>query len=386
MSGTQSQGSESEVPGVCVVTMRGGATPQTATYLLLNVLSELTMVSLVTVELSENSEIHGEYDVSEISAGATGSNLFSTMVRFLLNQVRICGELRRTDKDVVYFFGGLAYVAPVLFSKVIGKTVVVQPRGDVPLTLRLRWEERFPKPIAQFLGGVVRVLEGITARASDRIVTYTPAMAEELGLDRFDEKLYPDGTRYIETERFSPKIPYEDRERCVGMVGRLDIEKSVEELAEAVPTLSEETKFLFVGDGSLRDDVEADLHDEIRQDQVQITGWVDHDKIPEYLNQMKLLVLASEPTEGLPTVIQEAFACGTPVYATPVSAVPDVIKQGETGFHMSDKRPVTIAEEIEEILDRDDLSEISQKCREFAVEQYSFRASVERFRLLLADL
>jgi glycosyltransferase involved in cell wall biosynthesis len=366
-----------------VVTLRGGATPQNATYLLLNVLSEFTDVSLVTVELSEDSDIHGEYDVSEISGGAMGSGLASTILLFMLNQLRICREIRRSDKGVVYFFGGLAYVVPVVFSKIIGRKVVVQPRGDVPLTLRLSWEERFPASVARFLAGVVKVLEGTTARLADRIVTYTPAMAEELGLDRFEEKLYPDGTRYIETDRFAPKTPYEERDRVVGMVGRLDIEKGVGEIADAVGIMSEETRFLFVGDGELRGELEDELHGDIQRGRVEITGWVDHDEIPEYLNRMKLLVLASEPTEGLPTVIQEAFACGTPVYATPVSAVPDVVKEGESGFHMTERGPESIAEGIEEILRRDDLPEISENCRGFAVDKYSFDASVDRFRRLL---
>jgi glycosyltransferase involved in cell wall biosynthesis len=312
-----------------------------------------------------------------------GSGLASTILLFMLKQLRICREIRRSDKGVVYFFGGLAYVVPVVFSKIIGRKVVVQPRGDVPLTLRLSWEERFPASVARFLAGVVKVLEGTTARLADRIVTYTPAMAEELGLDRFEEKLYPDGTRYIETDRFAPKTPYEERDRVVGMVGRLDIEKGVGEIADAVRIMSEETRFLFVGDGELRGELEDELHGDIQRGRVEITGWVDHDEIPEYLNRMKLLVLASEPTEGLPTVIQEAFACGTPVYATPVSAVPDVVKEGETGFHMTERDPESIAEGIEEILRREDLPEISENCREFAVNKYSFDASVDRFRRLL---
>jgi glycosyltransferase involved in cell wall biosynthesis len=97
-------------------------------------------------------------------------------------------------------------------------------------------------------------------------------------------------------------------------------------------------------------------------------------------------VLASEPTEGLPTAIQEAFACGTPVYATPVSGVPSVVTEGETGFLMEDRSPERIAERIETILGREDLPEISETCRAFAVDNYSFEASVENFDRLLTWL
>jgi len=48
--------------------------------------------------------------------------------------------------------------------------------------------------------------------------------------------------------------------------------------------------------------------------------------------------MLSQPTEGLPTTIAESLACGTPVYATSVSGVPEIIKQGQTGYLIGDWR------------------------------------------------
>lgn len=373
-------------PEVLVVTMRGSAKPQNATYHLLNVLSELTTVSLVTVTLSENAEIRDEYDVTEISEGSKGETFVRTLLLFVWNQLLICRSIRAREAPVVYFFGGTAYTVPVVFARLIGKTVVVQPRGDVPLTLRLEWEQRYPTVIAVTLANVVRALEFVTVALADRIVTYTESMATELGLDRFEDKLYPHGTRYIAIEEFEPKIAYTERDRRAGMIGRLDVEKGIDELTEAINCLPEDIGFVFVGDGDRREWIERQLSGDIDAGRVELTGWVAHDEIPDQLNRLKLLVLASEPTEGLPTVIQEAFACGTPVYAPPVSGIPDVVVDGETGFLMHDRYPERIATHIVEILDRDDLPEISQNCREFAVETYSFDASVERFRTLISSL
>jgi glycosyltransferase involved in cell wall biosynthesis len=74
------------------------------------------------------------------------------------------------------------------------------------------------------------------------------------------------------------------------------------------------------------------------------------------------------------------------VYATPVSGVPDVVQDGETGFLMADNHAETIRPEITEILGRDDLAEISAAGRELIHEEYSFEASVERYRAILAAL
>lgn len=375
---------EERLPSVCVVTLRSGPTQQNATYRLLEVLSELTAVSLVTVALAAESKIPDAYEVTEVSAGSMGGGLASTLLAFLCNQYRICREIRRTDADLIYFFGGTAYVLPIALATVLRKATVVQPRGDVPLTLELEWRGRYPDSLAVLLASGVRVLERTGLWLADTVVTYTPAMAAELGLDRYDEKLYADGTRYVDVEAFRPTVPIEERERRAGSIGRLDVEKGIEELAAAASRLSSATSFVFVGDGDERAEVAARLAEERAAGRVELVDWLEHDRIPAQLNRLQLLVLASEPTEGLPTIVQEAFACGTPVYATPVSGIPDVVREGETGFLMEDRSPDRIADRIEAILDRDDLRDISENCRRFAVENYSFEAAVDRFRTLLS--
>jgi hypothetical protein len=196
-----------QLPDVAVVTMRSGATPQNATYLLLNVLSELTTVSLVTVMLSEESDIHGKYDVTEIAHGAKADGLLGTILLFVRNQLRLCGAIRRFDAPVIYFFGGTAYSLPIVFAKLLGKTVVVQPRGDVPLTLQLEWEEQYPDIVARTLANSVRLLEFGSLWAADRIVTYTESMAEELKLGFKRSRIRTEGSTWHSMRSSRHKFP-----------------------------------------------------------------------------------------------------------------------------------------------------------------------------------
>ncbi|GAB7008111.1 hypothetical protein JCM31271_00540 [Halorubrum trueperi] len=208
-------------------------------------------------------------------------------------------------------------------------------------------------------------------------------MARELGLDPGSSNVYPHGARYVDTEKFHPDTPFQERDAVVGFVGRLDEEKGIRELAAVAKRLRDGMTFRFVGDGPLSDWLQSELAAEIEAGTVELTGWVPHDDIPAELSRMRLLVMPSQPTEGLPTTILEAMACGTPVYATPVSGIPDVVLENETGFEMTERSHKKIVQQIESILCREDLTDMSHGCRRWIEQEYSFEAAVERYRRLL---
>jgi glycosyltransferase involved in cell wall biosynthesis len=81
----------------------------------------------------------------------------------------------------------------------------------------------------------------------------------------------------------------------------------------------------------------------------------------------------------------EAFACGTPVYANPVSGVPDVVREGETGFVMDDETPDEIARRVDEALD-EGMDGMSRRCRELVENRYSFNAAVERYADIITSI
>ncbi|APX96717.1 glycosyltransferase family 4 protein [Natronorubrum daqingense] len=353
---------------------------------LLEILSAITSVALVTTNLSAESEMRESHEVLEISDRAVGDSIPVAALRFVLNQLRMCRTIAKRDESIVLFFGATSYLLPIAFAKLLGRTVVLEPRGDVPLTLRLQWEQRVPNPIARFLAGLVWGLERVGYRVSDAIITYTPSMAAQLDLEGYDHKLYPNGARYVDTDRFSPKTPFEERDRVVGFLGRLDEEKNVRTLASAAAALPDDITFRFIGDGPLREALEHELSEEIATGDVEFTGWVDHEDVPRELSSLQLLVLPSQPTEGLPTVILESLACGTPVLATPVSGVPDVVRKGETGFLLHNTTRQEINTSIQQILSRECLLTISKQGREVAETTYSIDGAVNRYERILRSI
>ncbi|KAA9397110.1 glycosyltransferase family 1 protein [Haloarcula sp. CBA1130] len=375
-----------DLPSVCVVTHPLAAAGENATRSLLDILSAVTSVALVTADLPADSEIRDRHELVELTQKGAGDSVVTAAFRFLLNQLRMCRVIADRDEDVVLFFGATSYLLPIIAARLLGKTVLVEPRGDVPLTLRLNWEQQLPDWVAAGLAGAVRRLERAGFATAHGVITYTPEMARQLDLYPESPTVYPTGARYVRTDEFCVQRPYTDRGRVVGFLGRLDEEKGVRELAAVAKQLPDDITFRFVGDGDLREWLERELAKEIEAGRVELTGWVDHHKVPRALNDLDLLILPSQPTEGLPTTILEALACGTPVYASPVSGVPDVVRDGETGFTIDSREPTALAAGIKRILNRDDLAAISENGRTLIECEYSFDAACERYRSILRSV
>jgi len=122
------------------------------------------------------------------------------------------------------------------------------------------------------------------------------------------------------------ELGLDDRPTIV-FAGRLESEKRVLAVIEALRTLSDPPQLVVAGEGRLRDRLQGESDSRA----VRFLGAVPHEKMPVVLGSADALVLASA-FEGLPTVALEALACGRPVIATRVGDLPLVIEEGRTGL------------------------------------------------------
>jgi teichuronic acid biosynthesis glycosyltransferase TuaC len=87
----------------------------------------------------------------------------------------------------------------------------------------------------------------------------------------------------------------------------------------------------IIGDGPLRKKLERLARQLGINASVRFLGRKPHAQLPEYLRQAHCLCLPSR-SEGMPNVVLEALACGTPVVATAVGEVPFIVKDGINGY------------------------------------------------------
>ena len=191
--------------------------------------------------------------------------------------------------------------------------------------------------------------------------------------------------------KFTMSTNYRKRREIIGYVGSLMKSKGILNLIQSISMIKSRLKFrevylLIIGDGPLVNDLKVKIDEYGISENVILKGYVPHHSLPKYYNLMKLLVLPSY-TEGLPSVILEAMACGTPVLTTPVGAIPNIIKEGKTGFLLNSNSSRHIAERIIELLNKPDLLEkVSINAYNYVRENFSYKKVLEMWRKIINDL
>ena len=118
-------------------------------------------------------------------------------------------------------------------------------------------------------------------------------------------------------------------------------------------------------------------------DRVMFTGRIERDKLPEYLYNAKLLVLARPSNKqaegGFPTKLGEYLATGRPVVVTRVGEIPEYLNDKENAFLVSPNSSKDFAEKINEVLTNMELSEkVGLKGKELANDSFSYKIQGEK--------
>ncbi|MBW1767823.1 MAG: glycosyltransferase family 4 protein [Deltaproteobacteria bacterium] len=158
----------------------------------------------------------------------------------------------------------------------------------------------------------------------------------------------------IDVQGKKDEFQIEEDTSVVGVIGRLEPVKGHEYLIEAARMVTEElpkVKFLIVGDGSLRNDLESQCEELGVLDKFIFTGWKED--VSSILSTLDILVLPSV-NEAVGRVLIEAGACGVPVVATNVGGVPEIVRDNETGILVPPGSPGDLARAIIDLLNSED--------------------------------
>jgi glycosyltransferase involved in cell wall biosynthesis len=173
---------------------------------------------------------------------------------------------------------------------------------------------------------------------ADAVVTVSPDLADKaaaLGVAPARIHIIANG---VDIQRFTPGDKTEARRR-LGLheegplllaVGRLEPVKGYDRLLKAISSMSN-VRLILAGQGSLGNALQQQTRELRIVDRVRFAGPVPHDNLAVYFQAADCLVISSH-SEGWPTVIHEALACGTPVVAPAVGGIPTALADHRLGI------------------------------------------------------
>ncbi len=203
---------------------------------------------------------------------------------------------------------------------------VATNHGWLGTDARLRLYETIDAFVLKFARKVVGVSETIKENLLKKNVPLQRLAVVPNGIDiaEFHQPVVPPGLR--------ASLNLAPNDFVVLIAGRLAIEKGHRTFLKAAAIVGPkipQAKFLIVGDGPLRKELEQDAKDLQLASRVIFAG-IRRD-MPSMYKISDCLVNASS-IEGLPMTILEAMAAHLPVIATPVGAVPQVVRDHQNGF------------------------------------------------------
>jgi len=227
-----------------------------------------------------------------------------------------------------------------------------------------------------------RDLEGEVFLGADAVVVTTDAMAhsvkERYSVQDSTIRVIPN---YVETDRFAPSKRGPNQNLRVGFVGRLDKQKNLFALVEAVAPLDVEV--WLIGYGPQRPDLEKKAQGS--KATFRFVGNVPNAQLPGLLNNCDIFVLPSL-YEGHPKALLEAMACGLPVIGTRVPGTRELIQDGENGI-ICETDAASIRSAIERLIGDAALRErLGKAARLFIEQQFALERVVELEVSLLTEL
>lgn len=301
-------------------------------------------------------------------------NFITQIFYYLVVQLKISHRLHSLsgDVDVWIFYLGHKMLIPMITAKLLRKKLVLI-MGSSPQDTRLD----FPL--------ISQLLIKFNLFLIDRLVVYSPSLLVNWNIEKHTKKVKIARHHFVQSEDLKINGKVKDRDNLVAYVGRLSEEKGFHNFLKAIPLVKlDDVKFIICGDGDLMETMQNFLK-ENSIDNVQIKGWIPNQKLASYMGKSKLIVIPSY-TEGLPNTLLEAMSTGTPVLATPVGAIPDIITNGENGFLMDDNTPETIARNIEKALSSDNLDEIATKAFEDLLTNFSYQKTSKDWEKVINSL
>ena len=246
--------------------------------------------------------------------------------------------LREIQPDIIHAQGLYSEsIFAVHFGKRMGVPVVVAPRGSDILRAR---------------SFTIFILSRLVLRRADLVLVQNEFMRNvcEKIAGKLETANFPNGIDFIPVK--SEKKGY------ILFVGRLHRVKGVDVLMEAAAEVLKKKKihFLIVGTGEEEGRLREIVRSKKIESYVHFKGKKSGEDLRKLMGEAEVLVLPSR-SEAFPLTVVEALAAGTPVIASRVGGVAEIIRNEREGLLVPPEDPKALAEAILYLMENRELRE-----------------------------
>lgn len=196
----------------------------------------------------------------------------------------------------------------------------------------------------------------------------------------------------LDLAEFAFSAPHQ-RPPLIVSVGRLVEKKGFADLIDACAELKRRGRMfrcVIVGDGPLEAPLRAQVHRLSLGGEVELAGLRTQDEVRRLIRgaacvAAPCVVGDDGDMDGLPTVILETMALGTPCVATDVTGIPEVLRDGETGIRVPQRAPIALADGLERLLANPASGvSLAERARALMVQEFDIHRNTARLREVFA--
>lgn len=294
--------------------------------------------------------------------------------------IEVYNLLKANKYDIVHTHSSTAGFCGRIAAKIAGIPVIIHTVHGFPF-------HNFMNPLKR---NFLIFTEWLSAKCCDHMITVSNLNLEEITARKIDKRsnltnIYSgiDFNKFNvdkSKEEIKQELGIDKSILTVGMVARLSEQKAPMYFIEAAKQVLREqdnVMFLIAGDGPLRKKLETLIGSE---EKIKLLG--SKENIPEILKILDVFALSSI-YEGLGRALTEAMAMGIPPIAPAVNGIPEIIKDGNTGFLVEPKSSKQLAEKIKLLLNNEKLrSEISKNTVKEVIPKFSHQLMIDEIENL----
>jgi len=325
--------------------------------------------------------VHFETGSRGTESPARDEGFHIKVFRIFTSPFTLAFQILRVWPEVVHLNSGIDHkafwrdFAYLLVSKLFGRKVVIQFHGGSLDRLcsnkGMRW--------------IVRMVFSM----SDALVllaTSEKAEFEKLGITQ-RLTIIPNGVDVSEFRGSGERV-HSGKVRRLIYLGRLIADKGIFEAIQAVEILRSEEQFRdlelrIAGSGPAREQLEKYIQDHRLTSCVKLVGTVSGDAKVDFLRQADVFVFPTYHKERLPYSILESIAAGTPVIASKVAGIPDVVVDRMHGILIKPGDISGVVSALRELgRSEDSLRTVSRNCMEWASQKLGLDRLAAQFEEL----